>query len=81
MVPDDRHETGGDPREEEEHVWRFPLAGERTPAEDPLLEMCRLFFRDFLRIGFFTREGARVNVDGFVFVTDPERVHEIDEKR
>jgi hypothetical protein len=42
-------------------------------------EMVRLFFQDFLKIGFFTHAGARVDVDGFVFAVDHTRVHQIHE--
>lgn len=64
---------------DEDHVWRFALASPACPAdqEDPLLEMVRCFLRDLLSMGFLTRSGERVRVDGFAFNNAPGEIHPI----
>ena len=64
---------------EEEHVWRFSMDQPPSPChhDDPLVEMMRAFFADFLNMGFLTRYGKRVKVDGFTFTVDPETIYKI----
>jgi hypothetical protein len=64
---------------EQDFIWRFPLRADACTAadSDPLVEMMRAFLADLLDIGWFTREGRRVQVDGFALANDPERVFKI----
>jgi len=39
--------------------------------------MVRTFLSDFLNLGFLTRDGERVRVDGFVFASDTQRIYDI----
>jgi hypothetical protein len=63
----------------EDFVWRFQLSRNAAPAAelDPMVEMIRSFLADFFQIGFLTRNGERVNADGFVFTANPDAVHKI----
>jgi hypothetical protein len=62
----------------EDFVWRFQLGNTAPAAEsDPMVEMIRSFLADFFQIGFLTRNGERVNADGFVFTANPNAVHKI----
>jgi hypothetical protein len=63
----------------EDYVWRFRLDGEATSGKvrDPMMEMVRGFLADFLQIGFLTKNGARVDADGFVFSANPDLIHKI----
>ncbi len=63
----------------EDHVWRFALGPPDGPAgqEEPLLEMVRSFLQDLLTMGFLTRAGERVRVDGFAFTNAPTEIHPI----
>ena len=60
-------------------VWRFSLDEQPEDAvyEDPLVEMVRAFFADFLNMGHFTFEGRRVDVDGFAFTESPDTVYKV----
>jgi hypothetical protein len=53
----------------EDFVWSFRFENHRpeTMEDDPLVEMVRMFLLDFQDIGFFTKNGERVTVDGFAF--------------
>jgi len=66
-------------REEGDYVWRFPIQPEATSPvyDDPMVEMIRSFLADLLRLGCLTREGKRVDVDGFQFANDPKTVYRI----
>jgi hypothetical protein len=66
-------------KDEEDYVWRFSLEHPPSPChyEDPLVEMVRAFFADFLNMGFLTRGGKRVQVDGFTLTKDPQTVYKI----
>jgi len=67
--------------QDEEHIWSFRLkanaALDPEANPDPLVEMVRVFLADFLEIGFLTKDGARVDADGFAFVAEPGTLHEI----
>ena len=61
----------------DDFIFRFRLETAPSPPDgvDPLTEMFRSLFADFLEIGHFTCNGQRVTVDGFSFVNDTEAVH------
>lgn len=65
--------------ESEDYVWSFRLDGSGSPSvePDPMVEMIRVFLADFLQIGSLTKNGVRMDADGFVFTADPETVHKI----
>jgi hypothetical protein len=67
------------PKNEDDYVWRFSLQSPPSTCryDDPLVEMVRAFFADFLNMGFFTRHGKRVKVDGFTFTIDPKTIYKI----
>ena len=63
----------------DDYVFRFKL--EPNPSVqgdgDPLTETIRSFLDDFLKIGFFTNNGARISVDGFALLNDKTAIHKI----
>jgi len=65
--------------EQQDHVWRFALESRTSPVgyEDPLVEMVRAFLDDFLNIGYLTKEGRKVGVDGFTFLNDPGKSYRV----
>lgn len=67
------HKTDGD------YVFRFQLTppSGQTVSGDPLTEMVRTFMADFLNMGFLTKNGERVVVDGFAFMKDPQQIYEV----
>lgn len=67
------------PENEPDFVWRFEIGSPegRPVADDPLAEMIRAFLADFLEIGFLTKQGVRVDVDGFIFTKDLDTIYEI----
>ncbi len=66
----------------EDHVWRFAVHAQTdTPVyDDPLIEMVRVFLKDFLDMGFFTYEGKKVQVDGFAFANKPQELYALFEE-
>jgi hypothetical protein len=73
--PGERKET----EEREDYVWRFRLDAGPAPGaeEDPMVEMIRTFLAGFLQLGFLTKDGVRVDADGFAFVAKADTVHKI----
>ena len=57
--------TGEPPAVDEDVVFRFALDASPCPSEDPLADLIRTFVAGFLDIGYFTRRGRPVHVDGF----------------
>ena len=76
MVRDNRPKMDSS---EDDYVWRFSLERPASPCrhDDPLVEMVRAFFADFLNMGYFTSKGKKVDVDGFTFANDLKTVHQI----
>ncbi len=66
-------------RDDKDYVWRFPVQPEtNSPVyDDPMVEMIRSFLADFLNLGHLTRDGKRVDVDGFQFANDSKTVYQI----
>ena len=67
------------PAEDDDHVWRFAIEPmqDRSPDEDPLVELVRTFLADFCRMGRLTAGGAPIDVDGFTFNADATTIHAI----
>jgi hypothetical protein len=66
-------------RDDTDYVWRFPVQPEKdSPVyDDPIVEMVRSFLADLLHLGHLTRDGKRVDVDGFQFANDSKTVYQI----
>jgi hypothetical protein len=60
-------------------AWRFRLDAEAASGAeaDRMVELTRIFLADFLRIGFLSKNGVRVDADGFAFVPEPDALHKI----
>jgi hypothetical protein len=79
---DERRQSSGNTQRDadgEDHVWRFRLDGDKAAAQesDPLVEMIRVYLADLLQIAFLTKDGRRIEADGFAFVAEPDVTHRI----
>ena len=66
-------------KKDDEYVWSFAVSAvePKISEGDPIIDIFRIFFEEFLNIGFFTFDNKRMSVDGFVFLNSPDVTHSI----
>lgn len=63
--------------EKGDYIFRFSIDSHDDKSDEPLVDFVRCQLADLLKIIVLTYNGKRVKVNGFQFLNDTEREHEI----
>ncbi len=77
--PSDKKKEANQLDEKGDYIFRFRIDSQReeNESDEPLVGLVRCQLADLLKIIALTHNGKRVKVNGFQFLNDTEREHEI----